>query len=184
MSSAFCITTVWIGRHYNVLLANHSALFQLNYAQSALFVAIAVNIAFLGYLVIIYTLSYYIEIPRLWIAYCVSGLPAFLYILDHELKTLRRVYRHVSISYIMDRHINITRYNAEVVCDAYGLSVFPVKTYERLYSENPSITLADLTKELEVARNYVLLLDEVQASRSQINWLRDILRLPISSAQC
>ena len=122
-------------------------------------------------------------LPRHWIPCVLTGLVTLLYILDELRKLDRHVQRCHSLCYIVALHDNVTYYNAEALCDEYALDVFPVKTYQRLYRENPLTSLHDLAKQLDLSRHYTTLNNELKASHLHMQHIRKSYGPPLP-VQC
>ena len=122
------------------------------------------------------------------------GATAYIYILITEIVEMvitlyvlyniriikTQIARRTSVIYLTTRYPSITYHNADVFCDHFGLDVFPVKTFERMQYNKPTLTLYDFEKILTDTRPYIELMNEVKDTSAHLRCLQPITTI----AQC
>lgn len=103
-----------------------------------------------------------------------------IYILFNHRNMYKQIARRTSIIYLTTRYPSITYHNADVFCDHFGLDVFPVKTFERMQYNKPTLTLYDFEKRLTETRPYIEFMNEVKDTNTHLCCLQPIN----TSAQC
>lgn len=87
----------------------------------------------------------------------------------------REIARRTSILYLIGRHPSITHHNADVFCDQFGLDVFPVKIFERLHREKPTLTLHDLEKVITNAQSHIDFMTVVKDTSAHLRCLQPVI---------
>jgi hypothetical protein len=159
---------------FSFLPTNQLGNFSINrvYARLSIMytVIFALITSFIAMAIFIYTQSEHdVPLHRYLIPSAVISLPILVYIAYRQHLLYIEVCRRASLIYITSQYINIEYYNAERLCDEFNLVVFPIKTYEALYEENPGATsLYTLYKELDTMRRYEAFRKEIITSRPHL----------------
>ena len=111
---------------------------------------------------------------------CSVALIIAIYILFDHRDMYKQIARRTSIIYLTTRYPSITYHNADVFCDHFGIDVFPVKTFDRIQYEKPTLTLYDFEKILTDTCPYIELMNEVKDTSAQLRCLQPIT----TTAQC
>lgn len=105
----------------------------------------------------------------------ILSMTMVLYVFYHEHIIYRQIARRTSIIYLTSRYPSITHHNADVFCEHFGLDVFPVKTFERLHYDKPTLTLYDLEKLVTNARPYIDFMTEVKDTKTNLRCIQPVI---------